>query len=199
MAATIGKVSTVASFFVGLKDHLIGSAFTDEQYATIGLDELLDDLKSLGNILSGSTTYSGTEASTEDWKNERGITVTSTVTDAGSIGYDFSCMDFTPEMKKLLLGAIEITGVTRPEWAEGTGTITALGWGHKANTIIRPLAFLEETGTKIIVIPKAKIIAAGGMDSNKQIITIKATAEQLDTPKLKTIMSFDIPEGVKYE
>lgn len=198
--AGIGKVSTVSSLFVGLGDHLIGKAFTDTQYSTLGLDGILADILSLGDIVNGSTTYTGTEATTEDWKNEQGLTITSAVTDAGSIGYDFSCADFSDEMKKLLLGAVEIAAIPVPEWADvaNAETITAMGWGHQATTLIRPLVFLDDTKTRILVIPKAKIIAAGGMDGNKQIIAVKATAEKMDTAKLKTIMSFQLPEGVTY-
>lgn len=201
MATTgLGKVSAVSSLFVGLGDHLIGTAHADSEYTNLGLDGILNGMKSLGNILTGSTTYSGSEASTEDWKNEQGVTITSSVTDAGTIAYDFSCQDFTDEMKKLLLGAVEIADVPKPEWAatEEAATLTALGWGHTSTTLIRPLAFLDETKTKILVIPKAKIITATGMDGNKQIITIKATAEKLDTAKLKTIMSFELPKGAIY-
>lgn len=196
--AGYGKVSSVSSLFVGLGDHLIGTAITDEQYKTTGLDQVLNGMLSLGNILTGSTSYAGSEASTEDWKNEQGITITSTVTDAGTIAYTFSCQDFTSEMKKLLLGAVEISAVAKPDWAaEGNPeTAVALGWGHTSTPLIRPLAFLDETKTRILVIPKAKIIASGGMDGNKQIITVTATAEKLDTSKLKTIMSYELPSGI---
>lgn len=200
MATGLGKVSTVSSLFVGLGDHLIGTAHSDSEYENLGLDGVLNGMLSLGNILTGSTAYAGSEAATEDWKNEQGITITSSQTDAGTIAYNFSCQDFTSEMKKLLLGAVEITAVPKPEWAtaDEASTLTALGWGHTSTPLIRPLAFLDETKTKILVMPKAKIIAALGMDGNKQIITIKATAEKLDTAKLKTVMSFELPKGVVY-
>lgn len=196
--AGIGNISAVSSLFVGLGAHCIGTALTDQEYATADFITILNGIKKLGNILDGSTSYSGTEAATEDWKNAQGVTITSTVTDAGSIGYTFSIQDFTPELKALLFGATDIAVTGKPSWAETANpeSGTAQGW-VAAKPIIRPLVFFDETMTKVLVIPKAKIIASLGMDGNKHVIAVNATAEMLDTAKLKTIMSYDIPAGVQ--
>jgi hypothetical protein len=177
----IGNVSSVADYFVGLGDHIIADAVSD--YATAAIGDFTN-LKSLGNILDGSTSYTGEAVSTTEWTNEQGIAVT-TVTSGGSISYEFSCQDFTSEMATLLLGAesIAVTGVPY-----ATTATAAYGFGHKSNVITRPLIFLDETKTHFLIIPKAKISASLGMDGKNHVIQCVVTAEKLDTANLKTVM-----------
>ena len=186
MAVVIGKVSSVAEYFVGLGDHIICDAVAD--YATADLSDFVNP-KSLGNILDGSTSYTGEAVSTEDWNNEQGIAVTST-TSGGSISYEFSTQDFTSEILTLLMGAesISVTGV-----AYASTATTALGFGHKSNVITRPLMFLDETKTHFLIIPKAKISASLGMDGKSHVINCVVTAEKIDTANLKTVMWVDAP------
>lgn len=186
MAIVIGKVSSVAEYFVGLGDHIICDAVSD--YASADLADLVNP-KSMGNILDGSTSYTGEAVSTEDWTNEQGIAITST-TSGGSISYEFSVQDFTSEMLTLLLGAESIS-VTAVAFAS-TAT-AALGFGHKSNVITRPLMFLDETKTHFLIIPKAKISASLGMDGKNHVINVVVTAEKLDTATLKTVMWVDAP------
>ena len=181
MAQIIGAVSSVADYFVGLGDHIIADAVSD--YATADLSDFTG-LKSIGNILGGSTSYTGEAVSTENWTNEQGIAITTT-TSGGSIAYEFSCQDFTNEMLTLLMGAesIAVTGVPYASTATA-----AYGFCHKSNVITRPLIFLDETKTHFLIIPKAKISTSLGMDGKNHVLTCAITAEKIDTANLKTVM-----------
>lgn len=181
MATNIGNVSSVAEYFAGLGDHIIADAVSDYSSATIGD---FTNLKSFGNILDGSTSYTGEAVSTEEWKNEQGIAVT-TVTSGGSISYEFSCQDFTSEMATLLLGA---TSIDVAEVAYAPTATKAYGFGHVSNVITRPVMFLDETKTHFLIIPKAKISSSLGMDGKNHIIQCAITAEKVDTANLKTVM-----------
>lgn len=186
--ATIPKVNSVSQLFLGMGAHFIGTAPDD--YATADYATIVNSFKNLGDVLGDSTSYTGEDLATEDIVNEQGITVATIVTSAGSISYEFSILDNSPTMKKLLLGAVDITITDLSNFETPTSTKkTAQGFGHKASTFIAPFGFTNDTNDQINIIPKAKWLCSPSMDGKNSIIKVSVSAEQLDTENLKTMMS----------
>lgn len=186
--AGIGKLSAVANQFTGvgivaIVDPTVAASIN---YATAGLKELTP-FKKFGSILSMEST--GDEASLEQWLDINGVAVTA-ATKAGTYKYDLVLMDVTPEYVKTLFRGSEITIAQGevPDWVTSSNEFTVYGYGDKIPVIETPFLFFNETNNQWMLMPKAKIVASFGSDSNNQTIKLSVLAQIVDTAKLKPIM-----------
>ena len=187
MATQIGKIDSVSSFFSGQGDILVFAAITDANYATADLADLLTP-KSLGDIFEGSTSWNGDDVSFESINNEQGNAVT-TKTVMGSYGYEFTHMSVTPErIQTFMAGTTLANPGTLPLWLNSSPTPVLTGFGHTSAVIVRPIALLDETKTKWLIFPKAKIATSITMDGTNVMLKSVVSAEAIDTTNLKTII-----------
>lgn len=187
MATQISKIDSVSSFFSGQGDILLFAAISDADYATADLADLLTP-SSLGDIFEGSTSWNGDDVSFENINNEQGNAVT-TKTVMGSYGYEFTHMSVTPARLAVFMAGTTLANPgTLPAWLGSSPTPDVTGFGHEPAVIVRPIALLDETKTKWLIFPKAKIATSITMDGTNIMLKSIVSAESLNTTTLKTIL-----------
>ncbi len=183
----IGKIDTVGSFFVGQGDIIVFDKPAD--YATAKLSTL-DGAKSLGNIHMDSTNLTGDDPTLTPLKNEQGNAYYTTVED-GTFGFEF----FVPSTSKEMLQAMMNAEVITDTFTDGTNGFgegsTVVGAMHKTSIVEKPILIANDTKTKALVVPKAKIVSSLTMQDKVIGIMVKVQAEDIDTEDLKTVMFVD--------
>lgn len=185
--AGIGKLAAASAQFSGVGLVAIANEITD--YGTAKLNSITA-LKQLGNILS--LDFSGDEASLEQWLDINGKAVTAT-TKAGTYKWDIVLMDYTKESIMKFFQGTEITVETAdmPDWMEQSADFKLIGFGDKIPVLEVPLIYTNELMNKWMIIPKAKIIASEGTNSNNKTIKLSVLAQDVSTANLKTVMYSD--------
>lgn len=186
----IAKLEGAAKLFSGQGDLIIFDEIAD--YSDAGFDSLSDltNPKSLGQIVQDSTTWEGEDVSTEEIKDEQGNTITAHVT-AGTLGFSFDIASTSQLMVKTFLGGEDINDPGTFAGLEGTGTLSAKGFGVKLPVMTRPIAVVNDELNRAWVYPKAKITANLTLADGLYRIHAVVVAEQVDKTNIKTAMIVD--------
>lgn len=186
----IPKLEGAAKLFSGQGDLIMFDAVPD--YDAAAFDELADlaNPKSLGQIVQDSTTWEGEDVSTDEILDEQGNIITAHVT-AGTLGFSFDIASTSQLMVQTFLGGEAIDAPGTFSGLEGTGALTASGFGVKIPVMTRPLAIINDELNRAWVYPKAKITANLSYTDGLYRIHAVVVAEQVDKPKIKTAMIVD--------
>ena len=154
----IAKLEGAAKLFAGQGDLIMFDVVPD--YDDASIDELSDftNPKSLGQIVQDSTTWEGEDVSTDEILDEQGNIITAHVT-AGTLGFSFDIASTSQLMVQTFLGGDSITSPGAFAGLEGTGTLTATGFGVKIPVMTRPIAIINDELNRAWFYPKAKITA----------------------------------------
>lgn len=186
----IAKLESAAKLFSGQGDLIMFDAVPD--YDADAFDELADlaNPKSLGQIVQDSTTWEGEDVSTDEILDEQGNIITAHVT-AGTLGFSFDIASTSQLMVQTFLGGDAIASPGTFAGLEGTGALSATGFGVKIPVMTRPLAIINDELNRAWVYPKAKITANLSYTDGLYRIHAVVVAEQVDKPKIKTAMIVD--------
>lgn len=186
----IAKLEGAAKLFAGQGDLIMFDAVPD--YDAASVDELSDfaNPKSLGQIVQDSTTWEGEDVSTDEILDEQGNIITAHVT-AGTLGFSFDIASTSQLMVQTFLGGDNIDSPGAFSGLEGTGTLTATGFGVKIPVMTRPIAIINDELNRAWFYPKAKITANLSYADGLYRIHAVVVAEQIDKPKIKTAMIID--------
>ena len=186
----IAKFESAAKLFSGQGDLIMFDAVPD--YDAAAFDELADlaNPKSLGQIVQDSTTWEGEDVSTDEILDEQGNIITAHVT-AGTLGFSFDIASTSQLMVQTFLGGDAIDSPGSFAGLEGTGALSATGFGVKIPVMTRPLAIINDELNRAWVYPKAKITANLSYTDGLYRIHAVVVAEQVDKPKIKTAMIVD--------
>lgn len=183
----IGKIDTVGSFFVGQGDIIVFDKPAD--YATAKLSTLANP-KSLGDIHMDSTNLTGDDPTLTPLKNEQGSAYYTTV-ENGTFGFEFFVPSTSKEMLQAMMNA-EIVADTFTGGTNGFGTgSTVVGAMHRTAVVEKAILIANDTKTKALVVPKAKIVSSLTMQDKVVGIMVRVNAENIDTEDLKTVMFVD--------
>ena len=154
----INKLEGAAKLFAGQGDLIMFDAVPN--YDAASVDELSDfaNPKSLGQIVQDSTTWEGEDVSTDEILDEQGNIITAHVT-AGTLGFSFDIASTSQLMVQTFLGGDNIDAPGAFSGLEGTGTLTATGFGVKIPVMTRPIAIINDELNRAWFYPKAKITA----------------------------------------
>ena len=186
----ISKLEGAAKLFAGQGDLIMFDAVPD--YDAASVDELSDFVnpKSLGQIVQDSTTWEGEDVSTDEILDEQGNVITAHVT-AGTLGFSFDIASTSQLMVQTFLGGDNIDAPGAFGGLEGTGTLTATGFGVKIPVMTRPIAIVNDELNRAWFYPKAKITANLSYTDGLYRIHAVVIAEQIDKTKIKTAMIID--------
>ena len=186
----IAKFESAAKLFSGQGDLIMFDAVPD--YDAAAFDELADlaNPKSLGQIVQDSTTWEGEDVSTDEILDEQGNIITAHVT-AGTLGFSFDIASTSQLMVQTFLGGDAIDSPGSFAGLDGTGALSATGFGVKIPVMTRPLAIINDELNRAWVYPKAKITANLSYTDGLYRIHAVVVAEQVDKPKIKTAMIVD--------
>ena len=186
----INKLEGAAKLFAGQGDLIMFDAVPD--YDAASVDELSDfaNPKSLGQIVQDSTTWEGEDVSTDEILDEQGNIITAHVT-AGTLGFSFDIASTSQLMVQTFLGGDNIDAPGAFSGLEGTGTLSATGFGVKIPVMTRPIAIINDELNRAWFYPKAKITANLSYTDGLYRIHAVVVAEQIDKAKIKTAMIID--------
>lgn len=140
----------------------------------------------VGQVFEGSSSWTGDEPSFEDKKDEQGDVIVPVAT-KGSYGFDFSMADFSAEKLKTFMKGTEVTLTA--------GGIAVAGKAVKVSAdmpvLTRPIAWVNEDGTKAHFFPKARILTGPTEDSKLFLLKASVKAMDIDTTNLGTYMLLD--------
>ena len=172
--------------FVGQGDIVI----FDE--TTIDSDTVFKDFegaKSLGQIVQDSSTWEGEDASTEEIRDEQGNTITVKPI-AGTLGYSIDIASTSAEMLKKFMKAIDLNaeaiGAEEALWMANTAS--AVGFGVDIPVVEIPILWINDTKTRSLFFPKAKITSNFAYTDGLFRIHATVVAENVNTSHLKTAM-----------
>lgn len=186
----IAKLEGAAKLFAGQGDLIMFNAVPDYDAASVaGLADFTNP-KSLGQIVQDSTTWEGEDVSTDEILDEQGNIITAHVT-AGTLSFSFDIASTSQLMVQTFLGGDAIASPGNFEGLEGTGTLTATGFGVKIPVITRPIAIINDELNRAWFYPKAKITANLSYSDGLYRIHAVVVAEQVDKAKIKTAMVID--------
>lgn len=186
----IAKLEGAAKLFSGQGDLIMFDAIAD--YSASAFDSLSDltNPKSLGQIVQDSTTWEGEDVSTDQILDEQGNVITAHVT-AGTLGFSFDIASTSQLMVKTFLAGSDIADPGTFAGLEGTGTLSAVGFGVQLPVITRPIAIVNDELNRAWVYPKAKITANLTLSDGLYRIHAVVVAEQVDKTNIKTAMIVD--------
>lgn len=186
----IAKLETAATLFAGQGDLIMFAAVPNYDADTV--DELADftNPKSLGQIVQDSTTWEGEDVSTDEILDEQGNIITAHVT-AGTLSFSFDIASTSQLMVQTFLGGDSIDAPGTFAGLEGSGALTATGFGVKIPVITRPIAIINDELNRAWFYPKAKITANLAYSDGLYRIHAVVVAEQVDKAKIKTAMVID--------
>ncbi len=180
MATQMGQLNTGAIVPFQYKGRMIiADAITEYSDSTT--------LASMTNFkLIGETVglaFDGSDASTEPWQSDAGVTVTTTVTD-GTLSWTVDIMDLSAAQCTKWLGATSLTGVT----SDFFGTLSASKLKNSVTQTL-PFGFLNDEENFTLFFPKTKFITSINMVDNKFTIKMIITPEACETTNLSTCMT----------
>lgn len=172
--------------FVGQGDIVI----FDE--TTIDSDTVFKDFegaKSLGQIVQDSSTWEGEDASTEEIRDEQGNTITVKPI-AGTLGYSIDIASTSAKMLKMFMKAVSLDaaaiGAAEALWMANDAT--AVGFGVDIPVVEIPILWINDTKTRSLFFPKAKITSNFAYTDGLFRIHATVVAENVNTSHLKTAM-----------
>jgi hypothetical protein len=128
--------------------------------------------------------------STDEILDEQGNIITAHVT-AGTLGFSFDIASTSQLMVQTFLGGDSIDSPGSFAGLEGTGTLSATGFGVKIPVMTRPIAIINDELNRAWFYPKAKITANLAYTDGLYRVHAVVVAEQIDKPKIKTAMIID--------
>lgn len=140
----------------------------------------------VGQVFEGSSSWTGDEPSFEDKKDEQGDVICSIAT-KGSYGFDFSMADYSGAKLKTFMKAEDVTLTAGGIAAAGTATKV----GASMPVVTRPIAWVNEDGTKAHFFPKARILTGPTEDGKLFLLKAMVKAQDIDTKDLGTYMLID--------
>lgn len=179
----ITKIDTVGNFFVGQGDIIVFAKPAD--YTTAKLSTLTSP-ESLGDIHLDSTNLTGDDPSLTPLKNEQGQNYYSTV-EEGTFGFEFFVPSTSEDMLDAMMNA-EVVSDTFTGTNGFSASSTVSGVMHKSTISERPIMIVNDTKTRALVVPKAKIITSLAMQDKVVGIMVRVNADKIDTANLKTVM-----------
>lgn len=160
-------------------------------YNTATIDAILKNGIDLGQIFEGSTTPNGDEASFDDKKDEQGDIIVSVAT-KGTDGFDFEMADFSAQKLMKFMKARKIDHTASTSTSDGVAIGgEVIGWGDKMPVLEVPIGLFDETESKVMIYPKARILTSRA--AQDKLFTLKCTAKAQDcnTEHLNTVMYAD--------
>ena len=179
----ITKIDTVGNFFVGQGDIIVFAKPADYSAAKLST---LTSPESLGDIHLDSTNLTGDDPSLTPLKNEQGQTYYSTV-EEGTFGFEFFVPSTSEDMLEAMMNA-EVVSDTCTGTNGFSASSTVSGVMHKSTVSERPIMIVNDTKTRALVVPKAKIITSLTMQDKVVGIMVRVNADKIDTANLKTVM-----------
>ena len=179
----ITKIDTVGNFFVGQGDIIVFAKPADYSAAKLST---LTSPESLGDIHLDSTNLTGDDPSLTPLKNEQGQTYYSTV-EEGTFGFEFFVPSTSEDMLEAMMNA-EVVSDTFTGTNGFSASSTVSGVMHKSTVSERPIMIVNDTKTRALVVPKAKIITSLTMQDKVVGIMVRVNADKIDTANLKTVM-----------
>lgn len=183
------KISTFEAAtvpFVGQSDIVIFKETTIDSKTTFAAFE---EAKSLGQIVQDSSTWEGEDASTEEIRDEQGNTITVKPI-AGTLGYSIDIASTSANMLKKFMKAVDISaadiGATEAQWIANAAT--AVGFGVDIPVVEIPILWINDTKTRSLFFPKAKITSNFAYTDGLFRIHATVVAENVNTEHLKTAM-----------
>lgn len=158
-----------------------------EDYSTATFTTATATGESVGQVSGDSSEYAGEDAEAENWLDEQGKLITSTVK-PGTVAIKFNMADLSADKVELFLAGTKMSGLTS---ALLTDVKNAVGFGVDLPAITRPIGWFNDEANRALFLPKAKIVSSLGCDGKKFTINATATAEYIDSATLKTAMLFD--------
>ena len=143
----------------------------------------------LGQILNGSSEWTGEEASFDNVTDEQGDVIVPRPT-AGTYGFDFFMADFSSEKMKTFMHGREIS-LTGMDETAFKGATTATAVGEQIAVIERPIAWVNSTLKKAVFFPKARIATSVGYQENIMGLAATCVAQDCNTTNLGTMMFID--------
>lgn len=175
------KRAGVTDIFNGQSDIVLFDAITDYEKVTIAT---LAGAKSLGQIVQGSTEWTGDEPEVSNILDEQGDIITASVS-AGTLGFSFEMADLSETSVKEFLQGTTITTGENTAW-ESISKI--VGFGDSLPVMTRPIMVVNDEANKSILLPKAKITSSLSLSDGLWRIAVSVIAETVDTPNMKTGM-----------
>lgn len=175
----ISKIDASTVKFVGQSDIVIFPAVAN--YDTAKLSDILTGGQSLGQIDGDSTEWNGEEASMENRVDEQGDIITTT-TKKGTLAFTCRVASTSQKMMQLFLKGQKVdvpTGATTFGDLKNVTEITKLGVDLPVMT--RPIAIINDEANRMIIFPKAKILADPKIENKMLTINLKVTAEYVDS------------------
>lgn len=191
------KKTKVSEVFNGQSDIVLFDAPSGGYSSNTTLTEVTASGMSLGQVVGESTSWNGEDASVETIKDEQGETIVAKVT-AGTYGFGCDIADLSEAKAAAIMKATKV---------ESPGTSTTLGTPTKVLKFVelpvttRPIAIFNDEANKWILFPKAKIVGNLKLDNGLWRMSLKATAEYIDTASCGTLMmgagtpTYDSAEG----
>lgn len=179
------KKAAVTETFNGQSDIILFDEVAD--YSTATFSTVTASGLSLGQIVEDSTSWDGDEPSIDTIKDEQGDVIISQP-QAGTYAFSCDVASTSAAMQELFLKAQK---VTTPGTSTSFTDVKNVTKVVELPVITRPIAIVNDEANKVILFPKAKIIANMNLDSKLWRIHIQATAEFIDTATLGTFMMFD--------
>lgn len=183
------KISTFEAAtvpFVGQGDIVIFKETTIDSTTNFAAFE---EAKSLGQIVQDSSTWEGEDASTEEIRDEQGNTITVKPI-AGTLGYSIDIASTSANMLKKFMKAVDISaadiGATEAQWIANAAT--AVGFGVDIPVVEIPILWINDTKTRSLFFPKAKITSNFAYTDGLFRIHATVVAENVNTEHLKTAM-----------
>lgn len=179
------KKQSLGDFFIGQGDMIFWDSITDYSNATIAS---FVNGQSFGNIKEDSTSWTGEDMSETVIRNEQGNVIATTTT-AGTLAYEATLAEMDNAMVKKLLKAsdIDVSDLT-VDWLQSAGTATAVGFGVALPVVEMPVAISNDTLSKTLVFPKAKVASTFVIEDKMILIKMSITAQAINTENLKTGM-----------
>ena len=182
------KRPTVTDVFDGQGCLVIFDEVSDYETATVASITGKGALD-LGQILNGSSEWTGDAASFDNLTDEQGDVIVPRPT-AGTYGFDFFMADFSAGKLKDFMHAREIT-LSGMEDTAFSGATKAMAMGEQIGVIERPIAWVNSTFNKAFFFPKARIATSPGYDEGIMGLQATVVAQDCNTNNLGTFMTID--------
>ena len=175
---------TVTQVFNGQSCIIIFDAVDNYDTATVA--SIVGNGFDVGQVLNGSTEWTGEDASFDNIIDEQGDVIVPNPT-AGTYGFDFFMADFSAQKLQTFMKGREIslTGMTDTAFSEADKAIAV---GEQLAVIERPIALVNDTSDKAIFFPKARIATSPGLEDALMGLRASTVAQDCNTTNLGTMM-----------
>lgn len=176
MALAITQLDDSASFFKGYSTGIIFDALAGSETNLGGLSTP----KWVGSIFQGSTSWTGEAPTMTPHRNEDGNSVY-TFASGGSSSLQLDIMSTSDTIITTFLKGAEIANanIGTTGWIDGSGTVSAVGWGDQLPVIERPFALVNDLDNQVLLFPKALIAAAVVNNDRALHVRLNINAQEL--------------------